>query len=61
MDRLITLAATGAALTILAIVLLYGPVVAAFIVAGSSFVLMIGMIALSGLHAVERWRRTKTH
>ena len=61
MDRLITLAAAGAALTILAIVLLYGPVVAAFIVAGSSFVLMIGMIALSGVHAIERWRRTRVH
>ena len=61
MDRLITLAAAGAALTILAIVLLYGPVVAAFIVAGTSFVLMIGMIALSGVHALERWRRTRVH
>jgi hypothetical protein len=69
MDRIFTLAATAAALTVVAIVLVFGPVVAAFVVAGSSFVLMIGLIALSGVHAVEHWwrghaftlRRTKTH
>ena len=69
MDRIWTLAATAAALTVVAIVIVLGPVVAAFVVAGSSFVLMIGLIALSGVHAVEHWwrghpstlRRTKTH
>jgi len=69
MDRIFTLAATAAALTVVAIVLVFGPVVAAFVVAGSSFVLMIGLIAFSGVHAVEQWwrghpsmlHRTKTH
>jgi hypothetical protein len=69
MDRIFTLAATGAALTVAALVLVFGPVVAAFVVAGSSFALMIGLIALSGVHAVEHWfrghpltlRHTKTH
>ena len=69
MDRIFTLAATAAALTVVAIVLVFGPVVAAFVVAGSSFVLMIGLIVFSGVHAVEHWwrghswtlRRTKVH
>ena len=69
MDRLFTVAATGAALTVVAIVLVFGPVVAAFVVAGSSFVLMIGLIVFSGVHAIEHWwrghawtlRRTKVH
>jgi hypothetical protein len=69
LDVLFTVAATGAALTVVALVVFFGPVVAAFVVAGSSFVLMIGMIALSGVHAFERWwrghawtlHRTKTH
>jgi hypothetical protein len=69
LDRLFLVSATGAALTVVALVLVVGPVFTAFIVAGSSFVLMIGMIALSGVQAFERWwrghswtlRRTKTH
>ena len=69
MDRIFLVAATGAALTVAALVLFFGPVVAAFVVAGSSFALMIGLIAISGVHAVEQWwrchpltlRRTKTH
>lgn len=56
-------------MTVVAIVLVFGPVVAAFVVAGSSFVLMIGLIVFSGVHAVEHWwrghswtlRRTKVH
>ena len=69
MDRIFTVAAAGAAVTVVVMVLVYGPVVAAFVVAGSSFALMIGLIALSGVHTVEHWwrghpltlRRTKTH
>lgn len=56
-------------MTVAALVLFFGPVVAAFVVAGSSFALVIGLIAISGVHAVEHWwrghpltlRRTKTH
>ena len=58
LDLLFTIAATGAALIVVALVVFFGPLVAAFVVAGSSFVLMIGMIALSGVHALGRWRRT---
>ena len=69
MDRTFKLAVSGAAVTVLVLVLMYGPVVTAFVVAGASFALMIGMIALSGVHAFEQWwrgqpwtlRRTKTH
>ena len=69
MDRTFKLAVSGAAVTVLVLVLVYGPVVAAFVVAGASFALMIGMIALSGAHAFEQWwrrqpwtlRRTRTH
>ena len=69
LDRLFIVGATGAALTVVALVVVVGPMFTAFIVAGSSFVLMIGMIALSGFHAFEGWlrghpltlRRTKTH
>ena len=69
MDRTFKLAVSGAAMTVLVLVLVYGPVVTAFVVAGASFALMIGMIALSGVHALEHWwrghpwtlRRTKTH
>ena len=68
LDRLFTFAAVGAALTVVALVVVVGPVMTAFIVAGSSFVLVIGMIALSGVHAFEHWwhghswtlHRTKT-
>ena len=69
MDRTFKLAVSGAAVTVLVLVLLYGPMVTAFVVAGASFALMLGMIALSGAHAFEHWwrgqpwglRRTKTH
>ena len=69
MDRTFKLAVSGAAVTVLVLVLVYGPVVTAFVVAGASFALMIGMIALSGAHAFAQWRRgqswtlrrTKTH
>ena len=69
MDRTFKLAVSGAAVTVLVLVLVYGPVVTAFVVAGASFALMIGMIALSGAHAFEQWwrgqpwtlRRTRTH
>jgi len=55
--------------TVLVLAVVYGPVVTAFIVAGSSVALVIAMIAFSGVQAVERWwrghpvtlRRTKTH
>ena len=69
MDRTLNVAVAGAAMTVVLLTLFYGPVVTAFIVAGASFVLMIGLIALAGFHAFERWRhghpwtlhRTKTH
>jgi hypothetical protein len=69
MDRTFNLAVSGAAVTILVLAVVYGPVVTAFIVAGSSFALVIALIAFSGVQSVERWwhghsfslRRTKTH
>ena len=69
MDRTFNLPVSGAAVTILVLAVVYGPVVTAFIVAGSSFALVIALIAFSGVQAVERWwpghsfslRRTKTH
>ena len=69
MDRTFNLAVLGAVMTVVVLVLVYGPVVTAFVVAGSSFALMIAMIALSGVHAFGHWRRshswtlrrTKTH
>jgi len=69
MDPMFRLAVIGAAVTVVAFVLVYGPVVTAFVVTGTSFALMIALIALSGVHAFERWwrghpwtlRRTKTH
>ena len=69
MDRTFKLAISGAALAVVVLVLAYGPVVTAFIVAGASFALMIGMIAMSGMHAFGHWwrghpwavRRTKVH
>lgn len=69
MDRTFSLAVAGAVMTVVVLVLVYGPVVTAFVVAGASFVLMIALIALSGVHAVDHWRRshswtlrrTKTH
>ena len=69
MDRTFSLAVSGAVITVVLLVLFYGPVITAFVVAGSSFVLMIGMIAHSGVHAFGHWwrshswllRRTKTH
>jgi hypothetical protein len=69
MDRTFNLAVAGAAITVAVLVLAYGPVVTAFVVAGTSFLLMIALIAVSGVHAVEDWwrshswtlRRTKTH
>ena len=69
MDRTFNLAVSGAAVTIFVLAVVYGPVVTAFVVAGSSFALMIALIAYSGVHTVESWwrshsftlRRTKTH
>jgi len=69
MDRTFKLAVGGAAVVVLLLVLFYGPLVTGFIVAGSSFALMIAMIAMSAFHALGRWRRrhpvllhrTRTH
>ena len=69
MDRTFNLAVSGAAVTVFLLAIFYGPVVTAFIVTGGSFVLVIALIAFSGVHAVEQWwrghsgmlRRTKTH
>jgi len=69
MDRTFNLAVSGAAVTVFVLALVYGPVVTAFIVAGSSVALMIALIAYSGVHAFEHWwrshswtlRRTNTH
>ena len=56
-------------MAVVVLVLVYGPVVTAFIVAGASFALMIALIAMSGMHAFNHWwrghpwtlRRTKVH
>jgi hypothetical protein len=69
MDRTFSLALSGAVMAVVVLVLVYGPVVTAFVVAGSSFALMIVLIAFSGVHAFDHWRRshswtlrrTKTH
>jgi hypothetical protein len=69
MDRTFNLAVSGAAVTALVLAVIYGPVVTAFVVAGSSVALMIALIAFSGVQAFGRWRRghsftlrrTKTH
>ena len=69
MDRTFNLAVSGAAVTVFLLAIFYGPVVTAFIVTGSSFALVIALIAFSGVHAIEDWwrghswtlRRTKTH
>ena len=55
------------AIGILMLVFAYGPVMTAFFLAGASVALMVGLMALSGVHTVEHWlrghplRRTKTH
>ena len=69
MDRTFNVAVSGAAVAVLVLAVVYGPVVTAFVIAGSSFALMIALIAYSGVHAFEHWRRshswslrrTKTH
>ena len=69
MDRTFKLAISGAAVAVVVLVLVYGPVVTAFFVAGASFALMIVLIALSGMHAFGHWwrghpwtaRRTRVH
>jgi len=69
MDRTLTFAVAGAAITAVVLVLAFGPVVAAFIVASTSFVLMFAVMMVTGFHHFERWRhshhltlhRTKTH
>jgi hypothetical protein len=61
MDRMLTVAVSGAAIVALLLVLLYGPVVAAFIVASASFVLMMGVMAFRGVSLFEHWRRTRIH
>lgn len=59
MDRTLNIAIVGAAVTVLVIVVFFGPLVAGFIVAGSSFALAIGMMIMAGVHAFGRWRRTR--
>jgi hypothetical protein len=69
MDRTLNIAIVGAAVTVLVLVVFYGPLAAGFIVAASSFALAIGMIVMAVVQALGRWRRghrarlrrTKTH
>ena len=69
MDRILLVGVIGAAVTAMVLVLLYGPVFTAFVVAGTSFLLMFGIMAARGVSIAERWwhsrswlpHRTKTH
>jgi hypothetical protein len=61
MDRIFNVAVTGAALVALLLVILYGPVIAAFIVTSASFLLMLGVMAFRGLSLLADWRRTRVH
>ena len=56
MDRMMKFAAVGAAALVLVLVLVYGPVIAAFAVAGSAFGVMFTLMVMEALHAVGRWR-----
>jgi hypothetical protein len=69
MDRILMFAVAGAAVTAIVSVILVGPVVTAFLVASTSFLLMLGVMAARGVSMFEQWRhsrswfprRTKTH
>ena len=57
MDRMLNLGIVGAAFVVLALVVFYGPLVAAIIVAGAAFALMVVMMTVAGIQAFDRWRR----
>jgi len=68
MDRMLSIGIVGMAFVVLALVVFYGPLVAAIIVAGAAFALMVGMMTVAGVHAFDQWRqghgwtlRQKTH
>jgi hypothetical protein len=69
MDRTLVVAAVGAAATVLVLLFAYGPIITAFIVASSSFALMLAVMMVRGVTLLEGWRhshhwtlhRTKTH
>jgi len=69
MDRILLVGVAGAAVTAMVLVLLYGPLFTAFIFAGTSFLLMFGIMAARGVSMFEHWRhsrswlphRTRTH
>ena len=68
MDRILLVGVAGAVIAAIALLLLYGPVVTAFIVASTSFLLMFGIMAARGVSMFEHWwlsrswlpHRTKT-
>jgi len=69
MDRMLLVGVAGATVTAVVLVLLYGPLLAVFIVASTSFLLMFGVMAARGLSMFEHWwhshswlpHRTRTH
>jgi len=69
MDRILLVGVAGATITAVVLVLLYGPLLAVFIVTSTSFLLMFGVMAARGLSMFEHWRhsrswlphRTRTH
>jgi hypothetical protein len=57
MDRMLSIGIVGAAFAVLALVVFYGPLVAAFMVAGVAFALMVGMMTVAAVHAFDQWRQ----
>lgn len=56
MDRNWRMAAVGAALIALVLVFVYGPMAAAFMVAGVAFVVMFSLMGMEAAHAIGQWR-----
>jgi hypothetical protein len=69
MDRTLLVGVAGASLVAMVLVLLYGPLFAAFMAAGTSFLLMLGVMVARGVSLFEHWwhsrswlpHRTRTH
>ena len=56
MDRMMKIAAIGTGLTLLLMIVVLGPIMAAFIVAAFAFVVMFSLLVVEGVRAFEQWR-----
>jgi hypothetical protein len=61
MDEIFNILVSAAGVGAILLVIFYGPLMAAVVVTGASFVLVGILIAFRGLALFDRWRQTRIH